>query len=124
MDENANPSQPQESVHDTITIDQFLNLVKLKTAKVVKVEDIPGKDKLYHLTIEVGEETRSLVAGIKEWYAPEEILGKTIVLVANLEPKKLGGVLSQGMLLGVLDDEGNFSLMIAEKPVKSGTEVR
>jgi methionyl-tRNA synthetase len=121
---DASQANPSLAVNTTITIDQFINLVKLKTAKVVEVNDIPGKDKLYQLTIEVGNETRSLVAGIKMWYKPEELVGKTIAIVSNLEPKKLGGVVSQGMLLAALDDEGKFSLLVAEKPVKSGTVVR
>ena len=123
MNDQLQPSQP-ERVHPNIGIDQFLNLVQLRTAKVVKVENIPNKDKLYQLTLEVGSETRTLVAGIKQWYSPEELVGKTICIVANLEPKKLGGVISQGMLLAALDDEGKFSLLVAEKPVKSGTDVR
>lgn len=101
-----------------------MNLVQLKTAKVVRVDIIPNKDKLYQLTLEVGTETRTIVSGIRPWYTPEDLLGKTIAIVANLEPKKLGGVLSQGMLLAALDDEGKFSLLIAERPVKSGAEVR
>lgn len=116
------PPAPQAS--NMITIDQFMNLVQLRTAKIVHVEDIPNKDKLYKLTLEVGNETRTLVAGVKVWYAKEDLLGKTIAIVANLEPKKLGGVESQGMLLAALDNEGKFSLLVAEREVKSGTEVR
>ncbi len=120
---NPAPAAPA-TASSTISIDSFLNLVKLKTAKVVNAEDIPGKDKLYKLTLEVGSETRTLVAGIKQWYSKEELVGKTIAIVANLEPKKLGGIVSEGMLLAALDDEGKFSLLVAEKPVKSGAEVR
>ena len=105
-------------------MDQFINLVQLRTAKVVNAEDIPGKDKLYKLTLEVGNETRTLVAGVKLWYAKEDLIGKTIPILANLEPKKLGGVLSQGMILAALDDEGKFSLLVAERAVKSSAEVR
>lgn len=107
-----------------ITIDQFLNLVQLRTAKVLHAEDIPGKDKLYKLTLQVGEETRILVAGVKAWYAKEDLVGKTIAIVSNLQPKRLGGIESQGMLLAALDDEGKFSLLVCERPVKSGVEVR
>ncbi len=109
----------------TITLDQFLNLVKLRTAKVVGVETIPNKDRLYKVTVEMGSETRTIVSGIREWYPnPEELIGKMVAIVSNLEPKKLGGVESQGMLLAALDDEGKFSLLVAEREVKSGAEVR
>lgn len=115
---------PASTTTNTITIDQFINLVQLRTAKVVQVEDIPNKDKLYKLTLEVGSETRTLVAGVKAWYQKEDLLGKTIAIVANLTPKKLGGVTSQGMLLAALDDEGKFSLLVCERDVKSGADVR
>jgi methionyl-tRNA synthetase len=109
----------------TITIDQFLNTIQLKTAKIVSVTIVPNKDKLYQLELEVGNEKRTIVSGIRSWYPnPEELVGKMIPILYNLEPKKLGGVMSQGMLLAALDDEGQFSLLVAEKPVKSGAEVR
>ncbi|MDP2666155.1 MAG: hypothetical protein Q8P05_01480 [Candidatus Diapherotrites archaeon] len=107
-----------------LSVDQFKSTVQLRTAQIVEVDDIPGKDNLYQLTILLGEETRTLVAGIKKWYTKDDLRGKIIAIVANLEPKKLGGVLSQGMLLGALDDEGHFSLLVSERPVKSGTEIR
>ncbi|MFH0970785.1 MAG: methionine--tRNA ligase subunit beta [Candidatus Diapherotrites archaeon] len=132
MNNQSNIPKPNDASHTNspphvdgvITIDQFLNFVKLKTAKVINVEDIPGKDKLYHLTLEVGDETRSLVAGVKPWYSKEELIGKTICIVSNLESKKLGGVISQGMLLAALDDDMKFSLLVCERQVKSGVIVR
>ncbi len=108
-----------------ITLDQFLNTIQLRTAKIVSVEVVPNKDKLYKVELEMGKEIRTIVSGIRGWYPnPMELVGKTICIVANLEPKKLGGIMSQGMLLAALDDEGKFSLLVAEKPVKSGAEVR
>ena len=107
-----------------ITLNEFLKRVQLCTAKILTVEDIPGKDKLYKIGLEVGNETRTIVSGIKEWYTKEELLGKIIIIVYNLEPKSLGGVLSQGMLLAAEDSEGNFTLITADRPVKSGTVVR
>lgn len=118
--ENSSKSDPA-----LLTIDQFINLVQLKTAKIVSVVAVPNKDKLYQIDLEVGNEKRTIVSGIRGYYPnPEELVGKMIPILYNLEPKKLGGVMSKGMLLAALDDEGQFSLLIAEKPVKSGAEVR
>ncbi len=130
MNENRNPPKPNNANHransnpPTISIEQFLNLVQLKTATIIEVDPVPGKDRLYQLKIEVGDETRTIVAGIKGLYSPEELMGKTIVIVSNLEPKKLGGIESQGMLLAAQDNEGKFSLVVCERPVKSGTIIR
>lgn len=131
MDPQSNPSQPVSShtipptlASNLLTLDQFMNLIQLRTATIVAAEVIPNKDKLYKLTLQVGNETRTVVSGIREWYTPEELVGKTIAIVANLQPKKLGGIESQGMILAALDDEGKFSLLVAERPVKSGAEVR
>ncbi len=119
------PASNAVGASTTITIDQFINLIQLRTAKVVAVETIPAKDRLYKITVQVGDETRTIVSGIREWYPnPEELVGKMVAIVANLAPKKLGGIESQGMLLAALDDEGKFSLLIAEREVKSGAEVR
>ena len=123
MDNQPNPPE-SKSVHGNITIDQFLNTVQLRTAKILKAELVPNKDKIYQLTLEMGNETRTIISGIRQWYSPEELVGKTICIVANLEPKKLGGIMSQGMLLAALDDEGKFSLLVTEKPVKTNAEVR
>lgn len=96
----------------------------LRVAHVLAVEDILGKDKLYHLTIDVGEEKpRSLVAGIKPFYSKEELVGKQIIIVANLEPKPLGGVVSHGMLLAVGPKEGPVSLLTLDKKMPPGSPV-
>lgn len=140
MEPQLNLSESQQSSHtitppaptsssvpasNLITIDQFLNLIQLRTAKIVHVEKIPNKDKLLKLTLQVGNETRTIVSGIRTFFPDENVLvGKMIAIVANLEPKKLGGVVSEGMLLAALDDEGKFSLLVAENDVKSGAEVR
>lgn len=85
-------------VEGVITYDDVMN-VKLRTAKVLAAEKVEGADKLLKLQIEVGEEKRQLVAGIALHYTPEQVVGKTIVIVANLKPAKIRGVESQGMLL-------------------------
>jgi methionyl-tRNA synthetase len=85
-------------IEGVITYDEVMN-VKLRTAKVLEAEKVEGADKLLRLQIEVGEEKRQLIAGIALHYTPEQLIGKTIVIVANLKPAKIRGVESQGMLL-------------------------
>ena len=97
--------------------------VVLKVGEILEVEDIPKAKKLYKLTVDLGEEKpRTIVAGIKPYYTPDELKGKKVIVVANLKPKKLMGIESQGMLLAANDGE-NFSLLTVEKPVKNGTRV-
>jgi methionyl-tRNA synthetase len=118
-EQNAAPiASPQK-----ITVDDFKK-IKLKTAKVLEAERVPKSKKLLKLQITIGEERRQIVAGIAEKYTPEEIVGKTIVVVANLEPAKLMGIESQGMLLAVNDDKGVVSLITAERESLDGLEVR
>ena len=81
-----------------VTIDEFFRS-QLKTAKVLEAEKVEGADKLLKLKIEVGSETRTLVAGIAKAYTPEQVVGRTIIIVANLKPAKIRGIESQGMLL-------------------------
>lgn len=106
---------------ETISLDEFKK-TELKIAKVLSVEDIPGKDRLYRLEIDIGEEKpRTLFAGIKQFYSKEQLLGKSIVVVANLQPRKIGAIESQGMLLAAEAEDGSFALLTVEKPVKPGT---
>ncbi len=104
-----------------IIIDDFLK-VQLKTAKVLEAERVKGADKLLKLKIELGSETRPLVAGIAKFYTPEEMLGKTIIVVANLKPRKLMGIESQGMLLAAKDGD-SLKLVTVEGGFKSGCSV-
>lgn len=91
-------SEKQEKPEGVITYDDVMN-VKLRTAKILDAEKVEGADKLLKLQVEVGEEKRQLIAGIAQHYSAEEVVGKTIVIVANLKPAKIRGVESQGMLL-------------------------
>jgi methionyl-tRNA synthetase len=106
-----------------ITIDDFAK-VKLKTARVLSCEKHPDADKLLVLQIEVGKEERQLVAGLAEHYAPDELVGRTIVIVANLKPAKLRGKESQGMLLAANTPEGGaVVLAIDSDDMPSGAKV-
>jgi len=104
-----------------IQIDDFAK-VELKTARVLAAVPHPDADRLLVLTVEVGGEQRTICAGIRQWWQPEQLIGKDIVIVANLAPRKLRGVMSQGMLLAVHDGE-NVVPLTAMNPVRSGLRV-
>lgn len=111
-----------EKMDDTITFDEFQK-VDLRAALVKKVEDIEGADKLYKLTLDVGElGERTIAAGIKKYYKKEEVEGKLIGYVANLKPRKVFGVESQGMLMAA-ESDGVVSLTVLEKKVKPGSRI-
>jgi len=105
-----------------ITIDDFAKL-ELRVAKILEAHRIEGADKLLRLIIDLGDEKRQIVAGIAKHYLPEELVGKKIVVVANLKPAKLRGVESQGMLLAAsIGDE--LTLITPEKDIKEGARVK
>ena len=106
---------------ETITIEDFIK-VKLKTAKILEAERVEGSNKLLKLKIKVGDEERTLAAGIAQHYTPEELIGKTIIIVSNLKPRVIRGIESQGMLLAV-EDEGKIILLTTDKEVKDGLSV-
>jgi methionine--tRNA ligase beta chain len=97
--------------------------VELKTAKVTDAQRVDGSDKLLRLEIEMAGEKRQLVAGIAKHYKPEEMIGKDIVVAANLEPKTIFGLESRGMLLAANVD-GRPVLLQPDKEVPSGTVIR
>ncbi|HPO90337.1 MAG TPA: methionine--tRNA ligase [Victivallales bacterium] len=102
----------QEKSEDLITIEEF-SRIKLKTAKVLSAEKIEGADKLLKLQVDLGETKRQIVAGIAKFYKPEELIGKNIVIVANLKPAKIRGIESNGMLLAA-KTEGYLKLLIVD----------
>jgi methionyl-tRNA synthetase len=106
-----------------LSIEDFAK-IELRVATVVAAAPHPNADKLMVLDVEIGGEPRRIVAGIRKHYAPEELVGKSIVVVANLQPAKLRGIESQGMLLAASDDDGRLALVIPEKPVGRGAKVR
>lgn len=107
-----------------VSIDDFAKL-DLRVAKILSAEKVEGADKLLHLHVETAGEQRSIVAGIARHYSPEDLVGKSIVIVANLKPAKLRGHLSQGMLLAAsTDDDGTLAFVTPEKELPSGSKVR
>ena len=107
-----------------ITIDEFMK-IQLKTAKIISAERVPKSEKLLKLQVSLGEgtEQRQIVAGIGKKYEPEALIGKTIVIVANLKPAKLMGIESQGMVLAAGDSEVRGLVTILEE-VDPGTKVK
>jgi methionyl-tRNA synthetase len=97
--------------------------VELRVAEVRAAERLPKSKKLLKLTIQVGEETRTLVAGVAEHYDPASLVGRKVVIVANLEPATLMGVESNGMVLAA-SHEGTVSLLTLDKDVPSGSRVK
>ena len=94
-------------------------------AKVIACEEVKRSKKLLKLTLDVGGEQRTVASGIKAWYKPEELVGKTVVLVANLKPVKLCGVESHGMILCASDkDDVNLSAITTLSDMASGLKVR
>ncbi len=106
------------------TIDfEYFKKVDLRVAQIKECEEIPGADRLYKLTIDAGEE-RQIVAGIKPYYTKEELVGKRIVIVANLEPRALRGIMSHGMLLAASsEDKSSVVLVTPDKDIPNGSPV-
>ncbi len=116
-------TEESEDKAGLITFDDFTK-VKMVTAKVIACERVPKSDKLLKETLEVGEETKTVVSGIANYYTPEEMVGKTVVLVSNLAPRKMKGIVSEGMLLCAEDKEGNVKLVTIENGTfPSGCEI-
>ena len=105
-----------------ITFDDFKKL-ELRTAKIVDVKDHPDADRLYVIEVEIAQEKRQVVAGIKSSYQPEDLIGKSVVVVVNLEPATIRGVESNGMILAASDDNG-LSVITLDKDVLSGSLVK
>jgi methionyl-tRNA synthetase len=118
------PVKPDETPEgaDLVTIEEFARL-DLRVARVLAAERVPDTDKLLKLTIKLGGEERQLVAGIGQHYEPTSLIGREIVVVANLKPAKIRGLLSQGMLLAAANGD-ELALVVPEKSVGEGARVR
>ncbi|MHA1991284.1 MAG: methionine--tRNA ligase subunit beta [Candidatus Hodarchaeales archaeon] len=113
----------QTNEETVIDYEDFAKLT-IKVAKIVKVEEIPKSDKLLKITINVGEvENRTIVAGIKETYEPEKLIGSQIIVLTNLKPRKVFGVKSNGMLLAASVDN-KAVLLRPDKEIPEGSKIR
>ncbi len=106
-----------------ITIDDFAK-IQLKTGKVLEAERVPKADKLLRLQVDLGSEKRQILAGIAQYRSPDEMVGRTVVIVANLAPRTMRGYESQGMLLAASNDEGVLTLVTTDAEIATGSQVR
>lgn len=118
LPENPAGTIPQSEL---TTIEDFTK-IKLTTARVLTAENIPNTTKLLKLQIDLGSEKRQIVAGIAEHYRPEELVGKTIIVIANLQPAKIRGVESNGMLLAAKKD-GKLCLLTTSEEMEPGATI-
>ena len=107
---------------EEITLDDF-DKVQLRIGEIIKCEEVPKSKKLLCSQVKMGSEVRQIVSGIKQHYSAEEMVGKKVVVVANLKPAKLAGILSEGMLLCAEDENGELSLLTSEKNMPNGAEI-
>ena len=99
--------------------------VELKVGKIISVEDHPNADKLYVVKLDDGTDNgRTICAGLKEYYQPNEMVNKSVVFVANLKPRPLRGITSEGMMLAADDNNGNVVLVTIDSDIKTGSIVR
>ena len=105
-----------------ITYDDFAKL-QFQVGEIIACEAVPKSKKLLCSQVKIGSQVRQIVSGIKAYYSPEEMVGKKVMVVVNLKPAKLAGVMSEGMLLCAEDADGNLALMTPEKNMPSGAEI-
>lgn len=121
--------QDSEKAINTVTFDEIdiadFSKINLRVGKVTECEKVVKADKLLKLTVDLGENNqRTIVSGIAKWYTPEDMIGKSIVVVANLKPCKLRGIMSEGMILCASDENDNLCIVSPLSDIKAGSEVR
>ena len=120
--ETKKEAKPAAAAAGEITMDDFAK-IDLRVATVVAAERVPKTDKLIKLQVKIGDEERTIVSGIAQHYEPENLIGKNVIVIANLKPAKLRGIESRGMVLAASDGEGN--LVLADAPgIASGSKVK
>ena len=118
----AEEKQAEEEKTPEISFDDFMK-VQLRVGEIIACEAVPKSSKLLHETVKFGEEVRSIVSGIAKHYKPEEMVGKKVVFVTNLAPRKVCGIVSEGMILAAEDENGNLSLIVPDKDIASGANL-
>lgn len=126
----AGQSEEQDAAEDVIDIEKkpeitFEDFEKMQfqVGKIIACEEVPKSKKLLCSKVQIGSEVKQIVSGIKAYYTPEEMVGKKVMVLVNLKPAKLAGVLSEGMLLCAEDDKGNLALLTPEKEMPAGAEI-
>ncbi len=107
---------------ENISFDDFAKL-QFQVGEILSCEAVPKADKLLCSQVKIGSQVRQIVSGIRSSYTPEEMVGKKVMVLVNLEPRKIRGLVSEGMLLCAEDADGNLSLMAPEKPMPAGAEI-
>lgn len=120
--EPATSDQDQDEPVQQIDFQQFMN-VKLKIARIIEAEPVPKSNKLMKLQVQIGSEDRQIIAGIAKSYTPEDLIGRQVVVVANLKTAKLMGLESQGMVLAADDEDGSPILLQPDRETPEGTDV-
>lgn len=110
-------------VEGIVTFDEW-SKIDLRVGEILEIDDVAGADKLYKLKIDLGTETRTLVAGLKQYYQKEDLEGKRCIIFCNLEPKKLKGIESKGMLLAAVnDDHSEVKLLQPDGSIELGSKI-
>ena len=117
-EENVIDIEPKEE----ITFDDFAKM-QFQIGEIIKCEEVPKSKKLLCSQVRIGSQIKQIVSGIKQHYSAEEMVGKKVMVLVNLKPAKLAGVLSEGMLLCAEDAEGNLALLTPEKEMPAGAEI-
>ncbi len=121
-DNLTNNQTTQQPTKNYISVDDFAK-IELKVGKVLECEKVENADKLLKSKIKIGDEIRTIVSGIALYYKPEEMVGKSVIVVSNLKPAKLRGIMSEGMIL-CAEDENGVKVISPESFVIDGSEVR
>jgi len=120
---SSEPSETTEPKSDVITYNEFIK-VKMRVGRVVEAAVHPNADKLLVLQVDLGDEKRQIVAGLKAHYQPEELVGKNLIIVANLAPRIMRGQESQGMLLAAsTEDHERVIILTTDADIPPGSEV-
>ena len=115
-------SNEEDQVKPEITLDDFAKL-DIKVALIEKCEDHPNADRLYVLKLKIGNRRKTLVSSIKEYYKPEDLEGRKILIIDNLKPHNFRGIESAGMLLAAQDEDGNLTLATVSEDIVDGARV-
>lgn len=132
---NQKKSKPEDSIplslpenimdieqKEEITFDDFMKM-QFQVGEIISCEEVKNSRKLLCSKVRIGSEVKQIVSGIKAHYTPEEMVGKKVMVLVNLKPAKLAGVLSEGMLLCAEDADGNLALLTPEKDMPAGAEI-
>ena len=120
--DNAEDSGIDLEAKPEITYDDFAKL-QVQVGEIIKCEAVPKSKKLLCSQVKIGSQVRQILSGIKAYYSPEEMVGKKVMVVTNLKPAKLAGMVSEGMILCAEDAEGSLALMTPEKSMPAGAEI-